>query len=169
MIGNEMNDPIPQKWASVYFNSDFYVVVSNSGYRGCALDPSGYEGHFSPTATDGELGNAVLEAISRSRFLKVEEIGDFFNLEKTTSNYSNWVASLLERYKYKSRRALFKDMTLCNIEVISQEMEISPTRHEKLEGWGGLGNDGAEKVRIAADSSAAEVGRALRIAFSRCE
>lgn len=134
-----MTEPVHQKWASAYFNGDFYVVVSNSGYRGCARDPHGYEGHISPNATEGELGKAVLEAVAHSRFLKLEEIEVFFNLERTMSAYSAWVTSLLERYKYKSRRALFKNMALCNITVTAEEMEVAPMRHEKLEAWKRLG------------------------------
>ncbi|WP_162578042.1 contact-dependent growth inhibition system immunity protein [Variovorax sp. PBS-H4] len=164
-----MTEPIHQKWASAYFNGDYYFVVTNSGYRGCARDPSGHEVHLVGSATDEQLGEGVLKALSGSRFLKMEEIDEFFSLKEIMSNYENWVASLLKRYKYKTRRALFKNMMLCNITVVAETMEIGPTRHEKLEAWGQERDDEIEQVLLSADSSAQEIGKALRTAFDRCE
>jgi hypothetical protein len=45
---------------------------------------------------------------------------------------------------------------------------ITPTRHEKLEGWGRSNNDGIEDVYVRSDASPAEIGAAIRLAFSRC-
>lgn len=75
----------------------------------------------------------------------------------------------MNRYEYKTRRILFKNMALCNLTVSGSEMEIMPMRHEKLEAWGGLGLDGNENVLVSMDSSSDQIGKALRMAFSRCE
>lgn len=161
-----------RKWASVYSNGDFYIALTNSGYRSCVRDPIGCEDHLGLGATDEELGKAVLEAIAQSRFLRPErreEFEQFFNPARIAASYATWVSSLLARYKYKTKRDFFKHMALCNITVSGDKMEISPTRHEKLESWGREENDGLEDVLLAASSTPEDVGKALRIAFSRCE
>jgi CDI immunity protein len=162
-----MNEPIHRKWASAYFNGDFFVIVSNSGYRSCVRDPNSFEGHLTPDATEEELGKSLLQAIGSSRFLKPDEIDEFFNLNRIMKSDSDWIASLLDRYK-KSKRNLFKNMALCNVTVTTGEMEISPMRHEKLDAWGREKDDGIEDIILQADSPPEEIGRSLRIAFSRC-
>lgn len=47
-------------------------------------------------------------------------------------------------------------------------MTIRPSRHEKLEGWGGTGIGGSDHVVISANSTPEQIGFALRLAFSRC-
>ncbi|WP_162575055.1 contact-dependent growth inhibition system immunity protein [Variovorax sp. PBL-H6] len=164
-----MTEPARKKWASAYFNGDYYFIVTNSGYRGCARDPNGYEAHLAGSATDEEVGKALLQALSSSRFLKVEEIDEFFSLNRIMSSYESWVASLLDRYKYKTRRALFKNMMLCNITVTDEAMEIGPTQHERLEAWGRERGDGIQEVLLSIHSPAAEIGKALQEAFTLCE
>lgn len=167
-----MTEPKYRKWASVYFNGDFYLASTSSGYGHCVSDPAGFEGYLPHSATDDELGKAVLEAIAQSRFLRPEnreEFERFFNPARIAASYAARVTFLIERYKYKTKRNLFKNMALCNITVSDGEMEISPTRHEKLESWAGIKNEGIENVILPAASSSEEIGRALRTAFSRCE
>lgn len=167
-----MTEPKFKKWVSVYFNGDFYNISSRSGYRIFLSDPLGFESDCAPNATDEELGTIVLEAASHSRFIRPEpreEFDQFFNPARIAAAYSTWVASLLERYKYKTKRNLFKNMALCHISVTEDNIEISPMRHEKLEGWEGQKNEGVEDVVLPADSGPEEVGKALRTAFSRCK
>lgn len=59
-------------------------------------------------------------------------------------------------------------MKSCDIEEREGMITIGPNNHEKLEAWGREKGDGIEDVVIAASSSHAEIGAALRLAFSRC-
>jgi hypothetical protein len=59
-------------------------------------------------------------------------------------------------------------MKSCDIECSGGIITIGPTKHEKLEGWGRTKGDGIEDVVIPPNSPPAEVGAALRLAFSRC-
>lgn len=79
-----MNEPAHYQWASAYFNGDFYVVATNSGYRNCVRDPRGAEEHLPADATDEQLGCAVLKAIACSRFVKPENIEEFEQLYSPT-------------------------------------------------------------------------------------
>lgn len=167
-----MTEPIYQKWASAYFNGDVYIIKSKAGYGSCVHDPKGYEEHLQATATDEEVGGAVVKAVAHSRFVRPDDAEEFEQLHSPTriaADYASWVTSLLERHRYKTRRALFKNMDLCGVTVTGEEMEFTPMRHEKLEGWVGLELNRHESVLIPANSSFGDIGGALRLALSRCE
>jgi len=74
----------------------------------------------------------------------------------------------MDRYGYRTKRALFKNMKSCGILAEGDVIIISPSRHEKLEAWGREKGDGIEDVVIEANRSPSEIGAALRLAFSRC-
>lgn len=94
---------------------------------------------------------------------------EFFDLEKGKERYAAWIAMLMGKYGYKTKRALFKDMKNCGIHLVNGVITISPTRHEKLEAWGRTKGDGLEDVILSLDCSPAEIGAGLRLALSRCK
>ncbi|XBS71987.1 contact-dependent growth inhibition system immunity protein [Acerihabitans sp. KWT182] len=49
-----------------------------------------------------------------------------------------------------------------------ERLRISPSQHEKRDAWSGDGLTDADDPVLPADSSPAEIGAALRLAFSRC-
>lgn len=156
------------KNANAVFNGDFFFISTYSGYRMLGRDPKGAQHYLEPDASDETLGAAVLDALDRSRFLSIEEADDFFNLKRSQERYEEWKRSVMARYGYKTKRALFKDMMSCSIQMAGDSIKVSPTDHDRLDGWAGKNAEGTEDVVIPASSSAAEVGTALRVAFSRC-
>ncbi|WP_145571439.1 contact-dependent growth inhibition system immunity protein [Yersinia bercovieri] len=155
--------------ADCFCNNDFLLIETLSGLGLMGSDPLFPPYLLPPDADDKSIGEAVLIALSNSRTLSLEEYGDFFNLEKSQEKYVGWIAMLMERYGYKTKRALFKDMKNCSIHCINDVITISPTRHEKLEAWSGKGIKESDDVVISVNSSPTEVGAALRLALSRCK
>jgi len=74
----------------------------------------------------------------------------------------------MERYGYKTKHALFKNMKSCGIVISGGQLVFSPSHHDKLDSWSRSKDDGIEDVIISSDCPYAEVGAALRLAFSRC-
>ena len=70
----------------------------------------------------------------------------------------------MEKYGYKTKRSMFKNMKSVSIQRKENQIIFGPSHHEKLEVWGRTKGD----IIIPANSSPAEVGAALRLAFSRC-
>ena len=165
-----MMDFTTQEWfyASAYQNQDFIYIETHSGYRGTAADPDGVQILLPPDASNEDLGKATLAALSKSRIIDISEIATFFDLDKTMKNYNNWVADLMNKYGYKTKRALFKNMMSSDIEIRNGVLTIYPTHHEKLEGWGGDGFTDDDNVVLPINSTAEEIGAGLRLAFSRC-
>ena len=161
--------PAKKKWAEAIANGDFICLETYSGLGRIGLDPQGAQHLLSVDTDSVSLGKAVLDALSHSRTLTLEEYGDFFNFEKRKDNYKKWTADLMDRYGYKSKRKLFENMKNCSIKLNDDILTIGPTRHERLEGWGREKDDNFEDVIISlSNSSTEEIGEALRLAFSRC-
>lgn len=157
-------------WSSCYYTNEFLLIETQSGLGMVAADPLFPAHLLQPDASEQDIGETILKALSDSRTLNVlEERVDFFDLEKGKNQYAAWVAMLMEKYGYKTKKALFKDMKNCGIHLTNDVIKISPTRHEKLEAWGRTKGDGIEDVILPVDSSPAEIGAGLRLALSRCK
>ena len=159
-----------QKWfcATVYKNQDFILVVTFSGYNRRTSDPDGIQILLPLDVSDEELGQATLLALSKSRIIDVSEIGTFFNIDNVMKRYDAWVADLMAKYNYKTKRALFKKMMQCSVEIRDGRLTISPSCHEKLEAWSGEGISDDDDVVLSVNSTTEEIGAGLRLAFSRC-
>lgn len=157
-------------WASVHSTKDFVCVDTYSGLGLVGRDPLYPSRLLLTTASEYDLGESILEALSNSRtLLNAEERVSFFDQEKSNKNYADWVGMLMEKFGHKTKKSLFKDMKNCSVHCINGVITISPTRHEKLEGWGRTKGDGIEDVILSVDSSPAQIGEALRLALSRCK
>lgn len=163
-----MDLPKPKQWATAYATKEFISINTCSGFRSSARDPEGREFFFSPDVSDNQLGEGVLQALSDSKFLSTSEVGIFFELSRIEKNYENWVESLIEKSGCKSRRALFTKMKLCLIDCVDGVITIKPTKHEKMEGWGGKGIDSNDYEIVPNPSLKEEVGKALKRCFSKC-
>lgn len=119
---------------------------------------------FDPNDIDESIGAAIKDSLAQSRFLTLEEVQS--RRERAVGLYDAWVQKIMELYSYKTKRAMFKDMKRCSIYLIEGQIEICPTRHDKLEGWEEL--DKTKSVLVHADATSSEIGAALRLAFSRC-
>ena len=154
--------------ATVYKNQDFIEVETFSGYSRRTSDPDGIQILLPLDVSDKELGQATLLALSKSRIIDVSEIGTFFNIDNVMKRYDAWVADLMAKYNYKTKRALFKNMMRCYVEISDGILTISPSWHEKLEAWSGEGISDDDKVVLSVKSTTEEIGAGLRLAFSRC-
>lgn len=165
-----MNEPKERRAAAAKRNDDFYLIETYSSYRSSGRDPLGRQHILPLTANAKELGAAVQDALAHSRFLSLEQAQEFFDIEKMMPLHAAWISDLMMRHNYKTKRALFKNMASCHISfVVGEEpMTISPSYHNKLEGWIRTKDDGIEDVLLPVDSSPDTVGQALLLAFSRC-
>lgn len=163
-------------WAAAVSNADFISVDTWSGYRGGdRRDPMGKQHLLSPEASDLALGEAVQDALLHSRWVlpSRREGGTYpkgvefdMSLYDYKANYPVWVNALMERYGYKNKRALFKNMKNVSIASKNGMLTLIPTHHAKLETWEGVGDEAT--VVIPAASTPEEIGAALRLALGRC-
>ena len=159
----------PRKWAAANKTDEFITTDTWSGYVRRVMDPAGVHHDLEPGVSDEALGVAVVDCLSRSRFLETEELRTaLYDFDTGQRNYMAWIERLMQFGGYKTRRALFKQMLNCSIEQEDDTITIRPTHHEKLEGWSGKGFTEADNVVIPASAPPAAIGAALREAFRRC-
>ncbi|MBB3225557.1 hypothetical protein FHW69_000147 [Luteibacter sp. Sphag1AF] len=156
------------RWASAVNNGDFIGVDTYSGLGRCGLDALGIHLIMNPDTDDQSLGTAIVSALEASRTLTLEEYGEFFNLKTASERYEARVSEFMERFNYKSRKLLFRNMKRCHISLHDGLITIRPSHHEKLEAWSGHGISKDDRLVLSFDSSSADIGAALRLAFSRC-
>ncbi|WP_336277539.1 contact-dependent growth inhibition system immunity protein [Cronobacter dublinensis] len=156
-------------WVCIFSTPDFIIIETYSGLGMVARDPLFPPHLLSPESDDETIGKAILQALSDSRTLtSIEDRVELFDLEKGKQRYTERIAMLRGKYGYKSKKSLFKDMKYCSIHCVNGVINISPSRHEKLEAWGGTGRGGNDKVILSLENSPAEIGAGLRLALSRC-
>lgn len=97
-------------------NEDFILIITRSGL-GMVQDDNLFPIYiFEPEIDDETLGKSLLQALNNSRTISdATERAEFFNLEKSKQQYEEWVKMLREKFQYKSRKALFKNMKNCHI------------------------------------------------------
>lgn len=157
-------------WATCYSTPEFLSIETYSGLGRIRRDPQ-FESHLLPVDVEAErLGATVLKALSDSRTLNVlEERIEFFDLNKGKELYAQWTAMLMEKYSYKTKKMLFKDMMSCGIHLFDDQITIRPSYHEKLEAWSGNRINESDYVVLPLKSSYEEIGLGLRLAMSRCK
>ena len=157
-------------WANIFVTPDFFSVETYSGLGMTGRDPLFSPRLLQPDVDDKSLGEEILQALSDSRTLDVlEDRVAFFDLEKSKEQYAAWIATLMEKYGYRTKRALFKNMKKVGIHLVNDVITIRPSFHEKLEAWSGNRINESDYVVLPADSSPTEIGSGLRLALSRCK
>jgi hypothetical protein len=158
-----------RKWADAYMNSEMISIGTMSGLARQVGDPAGAQHDMRLEVADDALGLAIVDCLSRSRFLDTEEARlALFAFEAGQRNYLAWIERLMKFGGYETRRALFKQMASCGIEQEGDTITIRPSHHERLEGWSGRGFTAVDYVVIPASAPPAAIGAALHEAFRRC-
>lgn len=157
-------------WVSAYCTDEFLSIETYSGLGMIGRDTK-FPSHLFPAdANDQIVGEAILQALSDSRTLNsLEERVLFFDLKRGKEQYADWIAMLMEKYGYKTKKALFKGMKKCGLHLINDQITIRPSFHEKLEAWSGDRIEESDYVILSVDSSLTEIGAGLRLALSRCK
>ena len=165
----EMNKPNQRFLVYVKSNKDFIFVETYSGFWNFLPDPEGKRYLLSHSSSDSDVGSAIVDAVSVSRQVDPQVDPEFFNvMGRVSPQYAAWVGGLMDEFGYKNKRAMFKDMKSCSVEMVAGSIVIEPSHHEKLEAWSGKGISEDDKVVIPTNSPPDQIGLALRLALSRC-
>ena len=159
----------PRRCAGAYFNGDFFEIDTQSGYRMFTADPL-YEGIIlAPNASNSELGDAVKTCLRQSRFLPTPELrGDLLVATRYVKAAEEWAAKMVLQFKYKNKTALYNKMHTCEIEELDSIISIASNIHDKLMNWTATREMEASKITVPSNSSAEELGAALRAGFKAC-
>ena len=155
-------------WAQVSFNGDFFdFTVISRGILGYG-DPGAQSQYLLPDAEDQSLGHTLRAVLSKSKRVSIDEFQIIFRsgiIEKTESEREKYV---MERYGYKTKKAMYKNSDTCNIAAYENHIEIQPTHQDSLQTWTVKKDMGLHPLEIPNLATDAELGAALRQAFALC-
>ncbi|UNH38258.1 contact-dependent growth inhibition system immunity protein [Moellerella wisconsensis] len=153
--------------AAIYATEKFYCIETLSGYRLLISDNLVASIYFTKQVADAEFGHVIRHALSLSRLVDPKD-PDFFHRDKVAVRYKIWIAEAMDMWGYKNRKALFKKMHFCTINLLNNEIKVTPCSHEKLEAWGGQGMKEEDDIILPSSVSDEALGAAVKKAFLRC-
>lgn len=169
-----MPNPVSNRQVHVYMNRDFVFIESRISYRSSRTNPDAVPYYFGVDASDSELGEAVLSAISDSRFVTPEDFETeddfraFFSFKTAALRVEEWVQEVMRKFNYGSRRRMFKPMKFCAIKYEDDEIRMSPMNQVKPEAWSGKLPGKEQREILPGSSNAVDVGAALRRCLANC-
>jgi hypothetical protein len=154
--------------ADTAFNGDFFRFITMSHGGMSYSEPSAPELFLPPDADDVTLGKTLRTALKASKQISGEEFFKLFQSGVVQQLGKEREAWTMQHYGYKTKRALYRHMASCYIELIDGWLEINPSHSDQKGGFQGLSADGHENIRLPDSVSDAELGAALREGFKRC-
>ncbi|WP_433692108.1 contact-dependent growth inhibition system immunity protein [Herbaspirillum seropedicae] len=154
--------------AEVGFNGDFFQIIPYSISMVNYADPSAEVCYLPADADDEVLGRSLRLAFSGSKVVSAETFHEVFASGKIQEKSAERLNFAMQRYGYKSKRALLKNMMCCWISLSERVIQIKPTHHKSIDGYSGISVDGEEILHLPNSATDDEVGKALREGIRRC-
>ena len=164
-----MTEELSTNWAAVHSNHGLISITTGSGYRSSFIDLEGDHVVLDEKCTDEELGEALKNALGKSRVILKEDIPKYYGRKITELQYQKWVEKLLLLFGGMSRRKAFTKMKHSFVYVLSGQLKIVPTRKERGEVWGGNGFLDSDTIELSYTSNFKEIGEALRTILTKCK
>jgi hypothetical protein len=155
------------KRAGVYFNSDFFEIITFSiGMLGYA-EPEAPPHYLEPDVDDAVLGATLRVALAASKRVTAEEFQNIFASGVVQELGTERAKAVMKKHGYKTKRAMYKNMDNCSVDVVDEGIKIQPMHHKSLGVYSATA-DGPQPIEIDVSVTDAELGAALREGFKRC-
>jgi hypothetical protein len=162
------NDIVHIPTCSVYRNKKLISVKTMSGDGLLLGDFRAGEKRFLPDVENQMLGEAVAEALDKSRHVSREEDPDLWDKQKHEARYLAWIQDIMATYGFRTKSAMFKGLVLCHVEYSDSHIVMKPTKRTRGDGFEGTLRREKDYVTIPKDSGHEEIGANLRLALDRC-
>jgi hypothetical protein len=154
--------------ATIYRSDRLICIEALSGAGPLAYrEDNSQRIYLEPAATNEVLGQALLTAFGKSRFVDPSSEHEFYDPERASRRFKEWQQEFMVRYGYKSKQAALVSLDWCFARRAEGEISIRPNKRDKAWSWRSLPPE--KTVVIPATEAAATVGAALRLALDRCE
>ncbi len=157
------------KTSTIKANQFVLAINTLSGKRSFILDDKGKEYLLEANIDNVQLGKALVNCLSVSRRVLPVDDMDLFDYKQGGERYKNWIGRLLEFVEFKSKAKLFRPMFSLTIIEQNGTIFIQPSRQEKPEAWDGEGIEESDEVQISSTSGYEEIGKAVRLALTKCK
>jgi contact-dependent growth inhibition (CDI) system CdiI-like immunity protein len=155
------------QWADDHRTERLFSIEPLSGYRTAYREDEGHVIYLPPDASDDALGQALLEALDRSRFIWPGDEPDFFKPERYRQRYRSWQRDFMRRYAYRNKHEAYKNMDWCRAKRSEGRISIARRMRDRPEYFRNLPVD--RTIAIPETWDGATAGAVLRLALDRCE
>ncbi|MBG2712306.1 contact-dependent growth inhibition system immunity protein [Proteus columbae] len=154
-------------YADIYFNNDYYIIVTISGYYIHFMDFKNGYNILSNDITNTKLGYYAKISLINSR--KIESNSqEFHEMYNDKKSYPEWIKKIIKEYGYKNKTALFENMNLCSLSIVDNEIIIRPQNHLRMDHWVGEGIPDSAIITLKTNCSDEVLGASIKEAFTRC-
>jgi hypothetical protein len=113
------------------------------------------------------LGVTLRQCLQKSRHIEMTDFQKMFKAGVFNQLDEERNQAAMQKYGYKTKRALYKNMMCCWVSIFDGKIEIAPSHHKSLDSYTAT-KDGPEPLVLDALISDAELGAALSEGFKRC-
>ena len=156
------------KRSCTFFNGSFFWLHTQAVGMIAVGDSLVEPVYLAPDVDDVVLGAMLRQCLQKSRHIEMPDFQRMFKAGVFNQLDEERNQAAMQKYGYKTKRALYKNMLCCWISLVDGRIEIKPTNHKTLDAYSGISNDGPEIQHLAVTCSDAELGAALREGFKRC-
>ena len=154
-------------YADIYFNNDYYIIVTISGCYIHFMDFKNGYNILSNDITNTKLGYYAKISLINSR--KIESNSqEFHEMYNDKKSYPEWIKKIIKEYGYKNKTALFENMNLCGLSIVDNEIIIRPQNHLRMDHWVGEGIPDSAIITLKTNCSDEVLGASIKEAFTRC-
>lgn len=154
--------------ADAFFNGEFFYIRTMSQGMLAYAEPDAEPHYLSPDATNENLGRVMRRALVATKLVTPTEFQVIYKSGVVQKVGDERNTLTMAKYGYKSKKAMYREMMCCWIELADGQVGITPTVHDSLDGYHGASKDGLEILQLPQGATDAELGAALREGFRRC-
>ncbi|MEY4077282.1 MAG: hypothetical protein RIQ69_1652 [Pseudomonadota bacterium] len=155
------------KRSCVFFNEDFFWIHTQAVGMINVGDPLVEPEYLAPDVDDAMLGATLRQCLQKSRHIEMSEFQKMFKAGVFNQLDEERNQAAMQKYGYKTKRALYKNMLCCWISMFDGKVKIAPSHQKSVESYTAT-KDGPEPFTLHGPISDAELGAALREGFKRC-
>jgi len=155
------------RMTAAFFNNDFYWLITQAIGMIAVGDSDVEPEYLASNVDDAKLGELLRQCLLSSRKIEMAEFQELFQSGAFNELDDVREKAAMQKYGYKTKRALYKNMDRCSVDLVDGKIKIQPMHHKSLDSYT-VTKNGPEPLFLDASISDAELGAALREGFKRC-
>ena len=155
------------KRSCAFFNDNFFWLHTQAVGMINVGDPLVEPEYLAPYVDDAMLGATLRQCLQKSRHIEMSEFQKMFKAGVFNQLDEERGQAAMQKYGYKTKRALYKNMLCCWISMFDGKVKIAPSHQKSVDSYTAT-KDGPEPFTLHGPISDAELGAALREGFKRC-
>ena len=128
------------------------------------VDQEDPQSFLPPDVGDNSLGESIISLLKSSREVSVEKMRSLISNSELAEN--RWADATVKRFNYKSRKALFADICVIEVQETEAGIRIDPFNHPSTSRWTGDGIEKKDCLTVALDSDAVTLGQSIKAVLS---